>query len=310
MAREAKRDPVTGIGVDAGATLLKLVVDGAAVEAGAAPELRFFPTTELDRCVEAIRAAGRSRIGLTGGAAPDLAQRLGFANQAGADAFLQVTELEAWARGADRLLRELGQCADDPYLLVSLGTGCSAMRVGPESATRVGGTALGGGTILGLGAALVGTREFSELTALAAKGDRRKVDLLVGDIAGGANIPLPRELNAASFAKLACADLHAQAESRDLAHAIMGMVGENVGIICSGLARNAGVGRIVYGGSTLRDNAPLADVLRLMALASGLDPVILPNGEFTGALGALEIAASPAAPIPGNPEPPRQRQAG
>ena len=71
----------------------------------------------------------------------------------------------------------------------------------------------------------------------------------------------------------------------------MGMVGENVGIVCSALAKIAGVPRVVYGGSTLRDNESLAEVLRLMALDSGLEPIILPNGEFTGALGALELAS-------------------
>ena len=35
--------------------------------------------------------------------------------------------------------------------------------VEPERATRVGGTALGGGTLLGLGSALVGTADFDEL---------------------------------------------------------------------------------------------------------------------------------------------------
>lgn len=295
MSRGANQGDIAAIGVDVGATLLKLVVRDTSEAAASGPSLQSFPADELDRCVDTIRAAGISRIGLTGGAAPDLADRLSAADDTGnADSFVQVTEFEAWGRGAYRLLLELGQSEDDPYLLVSLGTGCSAMRIGPEGATRVGGTALGGGTILGLGAALVGTREFSELTTLAAQGDRRKVDLLVGDIAGGANIPLPRELNAASFAKLARADAPLMAEKQDLAHAIMGMVGENVGIICSGLAQNAGVGRVVYGGSTLRNNEPLADVLRLMALGTGLEPVILPNGEFTGALGALEIAASSA----------------
>ncbi len=277
------------IGIDSGATLLKVAIQNNADQALSRPTLQLFAADELDACLKTIRAAGAPRIGLTGGGAPDLAERL--RHGPGTDSFLQVVEFEAWARGAGRLLRELQQNEEDPYLLVSLGTGCSAMRVGSEGASRVGGTALGGGTILGLGAALVGTSNFSELTALAARGDRRKIDLLVGDIAGGANIPLPRDLNAASFAKLARADAPEKPEPQDLAHAIMGMVGENVGIVCSALAKIAGVTRVVYGGSTLRDNEPLAEMLRRMALASGLEPVILPDGEFTGALGALELAA-------------------
>ena len=292
MARRTEQGRVGAIGVDSGATLLKLAV--ADTEEGkASPNLRLFPADQLDRCLESIRAAGVSRVGLTGGGAPAVAERLrALDDYRGGDGFLQVTEFEAWARGAGRLLRELQQSEDEPYLLVSLGTGCSAMRVGPEGVSRVGGTALGGGTIVGLGAVLVGTSDFSELSALAARGDRRRIDLLVGDIAGGSNIPLPRELNAASFAKLARASGPKKPKPEDLAHSIVGMVGENVGIICSALARIADVRRVVYGGSTLRDNERLVEVLRLMALAAGLEPLFLPNGEFTGALGALEIAAS------------------
>ena len=41
----------------------------------------------------------------------------------------------------------------------------------------------------------------------------------------------------------------------DLAGALIALVGENVGLICVGLAKAAGVERIVYGGTTLRNNA-------------------------------------------------------
>ena len=47
---------------------------------------------------------------------------------------------------------------------------------------RVGGTALGGGTLRGLGRLLLGTDDHERLVALAATGDRRRVDLLVGDL--------------------------------------------------------------------------------------------------------------------------------
>jgi type II pantothenate kinase len=294
--RRAIQSRVAAAGIDSGATLLKLALRASisnARDENSPPHLQIFPAEEFESCLEAIRAAGCSRVGLTGGGAPELAERLRARDDVSdEDAFLQVTEFEAWARGAGRLLREHGKTDEAPYLLVSLGTGCSAMRVSPEGTSRVGGTALGGGTILGLGAALLGTQNFSELIRLAARGDRSKIDLMVGDIAGGANIPLPRELNAASFAKLARADAPVKPEPQDLAQAILGMVGENVGMLCSGFAKIAGVGRIVFGGSTLRGNRHLAEMLGFMTLASGLEPVILPNGEFTGALGALEIATA------------------
>ena len=72
----------------------------------------------------------------------------------------------------------------------------------------------------------------------------------------------------------------------------MGLVGENVALICGGLAAAAGVARIVYGGTTLRNNPAITDILRALAPAHACEATILRDGEFTGALGALEIAAT------------------
>ena len=59
-----------------------------------------------------------------------------------------------------------------------IGTGTSVLALGAGHAKRVGGSALGGGTLLGLGRLLLGVDSFDEICALAARGDRRSVDLL------------------------------------------------------------------------------------------------------------------------------------
>ena len=71
---------------------------------------------------------------------------------------------------------------------------------------------------------------------------------------------------------------------------MIGLIGENVGLICGALAESAGAKRVVYGGTTLR-NQQLADILRVMCAVRGQQISILPQGEFTGALGALLAAA-------------------
>ena len=89
----------------------------------------------------------------------------------------------------------------------------------------------------------VGIESFDELAELAGRGDRRNVDLLVGDINPEGGISLHPDLNASSFAKLASRD------PADLAHALMGLVGENVGIICTVIAQSAGIRAVVFGGN-------------------------------------------------------------
>ena len=114
------------------------------------------------------------------------------------------------------------------------------------------------------------------------------MDLLVSDIYRPGEIALLGDATAANFGKpdvYACA-----AQPADLSHAIMGLVGENVALICAALAAAHGVRRIVYGGSTLRGNPALHDVLALITAAFGREPVFPDGGEFAGALGALELS--------------------
>ena len=66
-------------------------------------------------------------------------------------------------------------------------------------------------------------------------------------------------------------------------------MGENVGLICAGIATRVGVDRIVFGGSTLRGNAALAAILGGVCLALGRSPHFLAEGQYAGALGALAL---------------------
>jgi type II pantothenate kinase len=233
-----------------------------------------------------VKTFAPDSVGLTGGGAPGLARSLDMDTA-------RIDEFEAWATGARALLGDaLGD--SQPFLLVSLGTGTSAMRVEPGGVQRVGGTALGGGTVLGLCAALTGATSFDEAARLAARGDRRAVDLLVSDIYREDGGPLPGEVNASSFAKLARQPAAQKAADRDLAHGVMGLVGENVALICCGLAAAAQVDRIVFGGTTLRGNPALVQILGDTCRGLGWQAVFPSRGEYAGALGALERSASAA----------------
>lgn len=274
----ARSRPALAIGIDAGATLAKL-----AVRTGEG-ELRheLLPAAEPARVAETVRALAPGRLGLTGCGAAELARRLG------GDA-VRVNEFAAWGSGASQLLVRQGvEGPGERHLLVSVGTGTSVMLADGMSVTRIGGTALGGGTVVGLGALLLGRRDFAELAALAERGDRRRVDLLVSDIYGPGEIALTGDLTAASFGKLALAEGPPAPE--DVAQAIMSLVGENVAIICGGLGIAQQVERVVFGGTTLRGNPALREVLRAITTAFGREVTFLEGGEFAGAVGALTLA--------------------
>ena len=70
-----------------------------------------------------------------------------------------------------------------PYLLVSIGTGVSILRVdGPRKHERISGSTIGGGTYWGLCRLLTGSDSFSDVLDLAMKGDPSKVDMMVGKL--------------------------------------------------------------------------------------------------------------------------------
>ncbi len=235
---------------------------------------------ELDRLQELVEGLRPDRVGVTGAGASALSAQL-------TSRPIAVNEFAAWGRGAGRLLREQGQNPTEPFLLVSLGTGTSVMLCRGATVSRVGGTALGGGTVLGLGSLLLGEGTFSRIAELAGRGDRRKVDLLVGDIYRPGEIALVGDATASAFGKRSIRQEAPRAE--DLAHAIMGLVGENVALLCTALAAAQQTRRIVFGGTTLRANAPLRDILLATTAAFGREPVHLEQGEFAGALGALAL---------------------
>lgn len=258
------------IGVDVGSSLTKIAVQQPSGQV-LYQLLRRGQPCDILRTLRGVQPAS---VGLTGGGAAQLASELGHSAVA-------VNEFTAWGTGANRLMPQT-----EPYLLVSLGTGTSVMLVEEKDVRRLGGTALGGGTILGLGAALLGGGDFATTCALAAQGTRDSVDLLVRDIYPETDSPLNGNLTAAAFGRVARQGVVPPAP--DVAAAIMRLVGENVALIAGGHAQRLGLKKLVFGGSTLRDNPALAEVLREVSELLGLQGVILENGEFAGALGALQ----------------------
>ncbi|MFT5442111.1 MAG: type II pantothenate kinase [Myxococcota bacterium] len=273
--------PAASVGVDLGATLAKIAyVD-------AAGELLFesIPTAQIEALKLRIESLSPATIGLTGAGAVRLGEMLEAPST-------RHDEFAAWGEGGRRLLIRDGSAHEERSLLVSIGTGTSVLLMDGATTTRVGGTALGGGTILGLASAILKTTDFEHVCRLAASGERAQVDLVVSDIYKPGEIALPNELTAASFGKLGLSLNDDQVHKPEhLAAAILGLVGENIGLICAGLSYATQVEQIVYAGSTLRNNTVLRNILESITMNAGRRPLFLSNGDFSGATGALFLSA-------------------
>ncbi len=269
-------------GVDIGATLAKAVV----VPAGAGLETfesYVGPSGDLPALAAFLANRPGLRLAATGAGAHRLANLVKPSEPP-----VLSDEFEAWGEGEKVLLRRADFTPTTPHYLVSLGTGTSILRIGQEGrVSRAGGTGLGGGTLRGFGQLLLGQGDHDALTALAFQGDRRRVDLLVRDLYPSGDIALQGDLTASNLGRIASRD------SRDVANAITGLVGENIGLLAAALSKQEAVPfplDIVYAGSTLRQNVALRDVLAFATSVGGARALFLPNGEFVGAVGALARA--------------------
>jgi len=275
-------EPHAEAGVDIGATLAKAVL----VNAGAALET-FEPFVCPSADLSALAAFLSNRPSLSLAATGAGAHRLASLVTSDEPPVF-ADEFEAWGEGEKVLLRSADFTPTTPHYLVSLGTGTSILRIGPDGrVSRAGGTGLGGGTLRGFGQLLLGQSDHDALTALAAQGDRRRVDLLVRDLYPSGDIALQGDLTASNLGRVASRD------SRDVAHAITGLVGENIALLAAALSKQEVVPLpldIVYAGSTLRQNVALRDVLAFATAVGGARALFLPNGEFVGAVGALARA--------------------
>jgi type II pantothenate kinase len=164
-----------------------------------------------------------------------------------------------------------------PYLVVNVGSGVSIICVTASGEyTRVGGSAIGGGTFFGLTAALTGCGDYKTVLELATRGDSSKVDLLVGDIYGGdytvedQGIDLKASTVASSFGKFVKEEHRAKEHrSEDLARAVLLMVTGNLGSLAHMKAEEHSAKHVIFTGSYLANN-PVA--MRTLAYSTSVRP--------------------------------------
>lgn len=133
-------------------------------------------------------------------------------------------------------------------LVVSMGTGTASVYANGKSRTYIGGTGVGGGTIIGLSKKMLGVGDMKTLCELAEEGDLGNIDLRIGDITNKSISPtLQDSTTAANFGNLS--DL---ANNSDIALGILNLVFETVGMIAVFASRSCEIRDIVLTGTLTR----------------------------------------------------------
>lgn len=132
----------------------------------------------------------------------------------------------------------------DRAIVVSMGTGTALVHA--KRGTEIeylGGTGVGGGTLVGLSDRLLGVSNVEHISNLADRGNLDNIDLRIKDITPG-SYTLPDNMTAANFGKVS--DL---ATKEDLALGLMNMIYETVGMMAVFNSRMHGVKDVVLTGN-------------------------------------------------------------
>lgn len=134
----------------------------------------------------------------------------------------------------------------DDCLVVSMGTGTAIVHARRGAPVRyLGGTGVGGGTLMGLSRLLLKADNIEHITELAAGGDLANIDLRIGDLTRQNGMgTMPEDMTAANFGNVS--DIATKA---DIARGIMNMVVETVCVMAIFAARSVGVRDIVLTGN-------------------------------------------------------------
>ncbi len=173
----------------------------------------------------------------------------------------------------------------DEAVVVSMGTGTALIHAksnGDKADIKyLGGTGVGGGTLIGLSRKILGVDTVEHIEKLATEGNLSNIDLRICDISDKNLYPdVNHDLTASNFGKLS--DL---ATPNDIALGIVNMVAETIGMLAVFAARSYHLDRVVLTGN-LTTIAPIRQVFATMEDNFGIQFIIPENAQYGTVIGA------------------------
>ena len=172
----------------------------------------------------------------------------------------------------------------DDAIIVSMGTGTAivhAKRDGDKVKTEyLGGTGVGGGTLVGLSKKLLSMDSVDHIVELASDGDLDKVDLRIKDLSAKDSIALPPDMTASNFGKMS--DI---ASNADIARGIINLIFETVGMMAVFAARRENLKKVVFTGN-LSIIPPAKEIFESFNRNFGIEIIVPENAQYATAIGA------------------------
>lgn len=200
---------------------------------------------------------------------------------------VKVNEVAAIGRGGQALV-DMNPTANTPILVVSAGSGTAAILANGNQYQHAGGTAVGGGTLQGLGRLLLETTDPLEINHLALLGNSSGADLTLAEVISGPIGHLPPDATAVNFGRLAKkADRVAR---EDLAAALVTMISQVIALVSLNIARAVEAQKIVLIGH-LCDMPAIREAIFAVGDLYQAQFTIPESCGYGTALGALKVAS-------------------
>ena len=165
-------------------------------------------------------------------------------------------------------------------LVVSMGTGTAFVRATKDRVVHIGGSGVGGGTLLGLSEKLFQENDIAAIEKLARSGNLNNVDLTIQDITKNVIDSLPPEMTASNLGRIK----HTATDS-DLALGLLNMIFQTVGMLAVFACRNDTIKDVVVTGAmTVFPQA--REIFSFLEQRYGIRYLIPDNAIYASAIGA------------------------
>ena len=169
----------------------------------------------------------------------------------------------------------------EEFMVVSMGTGTSFVRVKDGIPSHLGGIGIGGGTIVGLSKLMLNTNDIDKIQEMAAEGNVGKIDLRIGDISKEPLPGLDLDITASNFGKSS-----SRATDEDKAAGIVHMVLESICQTAVLISQGTNLKDFVLIGS-LTNFPEIEGICRMIkTMYPDVNFIVPEDGEFATAIGA------------------------
>jgi len=167
----------------------------------------------------------------------------------------------------------------EQIIISNIGTGTAIIEVNGTSINHLGGTGVGGGTIIGLSKIMLATTDFDTVMEYASHGVINNVDLMIGDITDSNISFLDKEFTAANFGKM-----RDNATKEDLALGIINLTYQVIGMVSVFAAKSKNNDTVVVTGKG--SNNPIGQkILNNISRAYNISYEFPADAEYATAIG-------------------------